>query len=162
VSVTVWVPRDAGALALGAEATAQALVAEARAQGVEVRLRRNGSRGLYWLEPLVEVECAEGRIAYGPVTARDVPELVAKGMLKGGAHPLRHGDIESHAWMATQQRLTFARVGRIDPLDLDAYRASGGYRGLARALEFGPDATVNEVLESGLRGRGGAAFPTGI
>jgi formate dehydrogenase iron-sulfur subunit len=162
VSVTVWVPRDAGALALGAEATAQALVAEARAQGVEVRLRRNGSRGLYWLEPLVEVECAEGRIAYGPVTARDVPELVAKGMLKGGAHPLRHGDIESHAWMATQQRLTFARVGRIDPLDLDAYRASGGYRGLARALELGPDATVNEVLESGLRGRGGAAFPTGI
>jgi formate dehydrogenase iron-sulfur subunit len=162
VSVTVWVPRDAGALALGAEATAQALVAESRAQGVEIRLRRNGSRGLYWLEPLVEVECAAGRIAYGPVTARDVPELVAKGMLKGGAHPLRHGDIESHAWMATQQRLTFARVGRIDPLDLDAYRASGGYRGLARALELGPDATVNEVLESGLRGRGGAAFPTGI
>ena len=162
MSVTVWVPRDAGALALGAEATAQALVAEARAQGVEVRLRRNGSRGLYWLEPLVEVECAEGRIAYGPVTAREVPELVAKGMLTGGAHPLRHGDIESHAWMATQQRLTFARVGRIDPLDLDAYRASGGYRGLARALELGPDATVNEVLESGLRGRGGAAFPTGI
>ncbi len=162
MSVTVWVPRDAGALALGAEATAQKIVAEARAAGVDVRLRRNGSRGLYWLEPLVEVECAEGRIAYGPVTARDVPELVAKGMLQGGAHALRHGDIESHAWMATQQRLTFARVGRIDPLDLDAYRATGGYSGLARALELGPEATVNEVLESGLRGRGGAAFPTGI
>ena len=162
MSVTVWVPRDAGALALGAEATANKLLAEARAAGVEVRLRRNGSRGLYWLEPMVEVECAEGRIAYGPVTERDVPDLVAKGLLKGGAHALRLGAIEEHPWLASQQRLTFLRVGRIDPLDLEAYRASGGYHGLARALELGPEATVNEVLESGLRGRGGAAFPTGI
>ncbi len=162
MSVTVWVPGDAGALALGAEATARKLVAEARAAGVEVNLRRNGSRGHYRLAPLVEVECAEGRIAYGPVTARDVPDLVAKGLLKGGAHPLRLGKIEEHPWLASQQRLTFARVGRIDPLDLDAYRASGGYKGLARAIELGPEAAVNEVLESGLRGRGGAAFPTGI
>ncbi len=162
MSVTVWVPRDAGALALGAEATANKLLAEARAAGVDVRLRRNGSRGLYWLEPMVEVECAEGRIAYGPVTERDVPDLVAKGLLKGGAHALRLGAIEEHPWLASQQRLTFLRVGRIDPLDLEAYRASGGYHGLARALELGPEATVNEVLESGLRGRGGAAFPTGI
>jgi len=162
MSVTVWVPGDAGALALGAQATAQGIVAEARAAGIDVKLRRNGSRGLYWLEPLVEVECAEGRIAYGPVHARDVPELVAKGMLKGGAHALRLGKIEEHPWMASQQRLTFARVGRIDPLDLDAYRASGGYKGLARAVDLGPEPTVNEVLESGLRGRGGAAFPTGI
>ncbi len=162
MSVTVWVPRDAGALALGAEATANKLLAEARAAGVDVRLRRNGSRGLYWLEPMVEVECAEGRIAYGPVTERDVPDLVAKGLLKGAAHALRLGAIEEHPWLASQQRLTFLRVGRIDPLDLEAYRASGGYQGLARALELGPEATVNEVLESGLRGRGGAAFPTGI
>ncbi|HEU4517562.1 MAG TPA: NADH-ubiquinone oxidoreductase-F iron-sulfur binding region domain-containing protein, partial [Steroidobacteraceae bacterium] len=136
--------------------------AEAKAAGTAITVRRNGSRGLYWLEPLVEVECADGRIAYGPVTARDVPDLVAKGFLQGAAHPLRIGGIEEHPWFATQQRLTFARVGRIDPLDLAAYRASGGYKGLARALELGPDATVNEVLESGLRGRGGAAFPTGI
>jgi formate dehydrogenase iron-sulfur subunit len=162
MSVTVWVPRDAGALALGAEASARRLVAEARAAGTEVRLRRNGSRGLYWLEPLVEVECAAGRIAYGPVGEADAPGLVKAGFLEGAAHPLRLGHIEDHAWLATQQRLTFARVGRIDPLDLEAYRAAGGYRGLARALELGPEATVNEVLESGLRGRGGAAFPTGI
>ena len=162
MSVTVWIPRDAGALALGAEATAKRLVAEARAAGVEIKVRRNGSRGLYWLEPLVEVECADGRIAYGPVTEREVPDLVANGLLTGAAHPLRLGKIEEHPWFASQQRLTFARVGRIDPLDLAAYRASGGYAGLARAIELGPDATVNEVLESGLRGRGGAAFPTGI
>jgi formate dehydrogenase iron-sulfur subunit len=162
VSVTVWVPRDAGALALGAEATARKLQAQAKAAGTDVTIRRNGSRGLYWLEPLVEVECAAGRIAYGPVAERDVPDLVAKGLLTGAAHPLRIGPIEEHPWFATQQRLTFARVGRIDPLDLAAYRASGGYKGLARALELGPEATVHEVLESGLRGRGGAAFPTGI
>jgi formate dehydrogenase iron-sulfur subunit len=162
VTVTVWVPRDAGALALGAEATARELVRAAKAAGTEVRLRRNGSRGLYWLEPLIEVECAEGRIAYGPVTAKDVRGLVEKGLLKGGAHPLRLGPIEKHPWFASQQRLTFARVGRIDPLDLGEYIAHGGFKGLRRALEIGFLATVNEVVESGLRGRGGAAFPTGI
>jgi formate dehydrogenase iron-sulfur subunit len=162
VSVTVWIPRDAGALALGAEATARRIEKEARTAGVAVNVRRNGSRGLYWLEPLIEVECAEGRIAYGPVAEKDVPALVAAGMLKGAAHPLRLGDIEKHPWYASQQRLTFARVGRIDPLDLAAYRASGGYQGLARALAMSPDAAVREVLDSGLRGRGGAAFPTGI
>ncbi|MFZ2507517.1 MAG: NADH-ubiquinone oxidoreductase-F iron-sulfur binding region domain-containing protein [Steroidobacteraceae bacterium] len=156
--VTVWVSRDAGALALGAEATAQQLLAG----GDGIRLRRNGSRGMYWLEPLVEVECAAGRVAYGPVAARDVPGLLKKGLLQGAAHPLRLGPIEAHPWFASQQRLTFARVGRIDPLDLDDYLAHGGFRGLRRAVEIGSVATVNEVVESGLRGRGGAAFPTGL
>ena len=162
MTVTVWVSRDAGALALGAEATAQMLVAAAQKAGAPIRLRRNGSRGLFWLEPLVEVECAEGRIAYGPVSAKDVPELVAKGLLQGGAHPLRLGPVEQHPWFKSQQRLTFARVGQIDPLDLNDFLALGGFRGLRRALEIGGPATVTEVLDSGLRGRGGAAFPTGI
>jgi formate dehydrogenase iron-sulfur subunit len=162
MSVTAWVPRDAGALALGAEAVARRIQAEAKAAGADVIVRRNGSRGLYWLEPLVEIETPAGRIAYGPVAEGAVAGLVAKGLFEGAAHPLRLGPIEEHPWLATQQRLTFARVGRIDPLDLAAYRASGGYQGLARALELGAEATVNEVLESGLRGRGGAAFPTGI
>jgi formate dehydrogenase iron-sulfur subunit len=162
MTVTVWVPRDAGAIAVGADATARRLLEAARAAGTEVRLRRNGSRGLYWLEPLVEVECAAGRIAYGPVMERDVPDLVEKGFLRGEAHPLRLGAIEEHPWLATQQRLTFARVGRVDPLDLDDYLAHGGYRGLSRALEIGSAATVQQVIDSGLRGRGGAAFPTGV
>ena len=162
MTVTGWVPRDAGALAFGAEATARKLLVTARASGAAISLRRNGSRGLYWLEPLVEVECASGRIAYGPVTEREVPGLLEKGLLRGEAHPLRLGPVEEHPWLASQQRLTFARVGRIDPLDLNAYLASGGFRGLMRALEIGPLATVNEVVESGLRGRGGAAFPTGV
>jgi formate dehydrogenase iron-sulfur subunit len=162
VTVTVWVPRDAGALALGAEATARKLVAVARAAGIEVRLRRNGSRGMYWLEPLVEVECAAVRIGYGPVTERDVEGLVAAGMLRGEPHALCLGDVEAHPWLASQQRLTFVRVGRADPVDLDDYLASGGYRGLGKALEIGPAATVQVVVDSGLRGRGGAAFPTGV
>jgi formate dehydrogenase iron-sulfur subunit len=162
VTVTVWISRDAGALALGAEATAQKLLVAARARGAAIRLRRNGSRGLYWLEPLVEVECAAGRIAYGPVSEHDVAGLFEQGLLRGEAHPLRLGPIEAHQWYASQQRLTFARVGRIDPLDLDDYLAQGGFRGLRRALEIGSLAIVNEVVESGLRGRGGAAFPTGI
>jgi formate dehydrogenase iron-sulfur subunit len=162
MTVTVWVPRDAGALAVGAEATARKLVAAACDAGTTVRLRRNGSRGLYWLEPLVEVECAAGRIAYGPVTERDVPDLIEHGLLSGGAHPLRLGVIENQPWLASQQRLTFSRVGRIDPLDLGDYLGHGGYRGLRRALEIGPAATVRQVIDSGLRGRGGAAFPTGI
>ena len=124
MSVTVWIPRDAGALSLGAEAVVRKLQAEAQAAGEKIAIRRNGSRGLYWLEPLVEVETPAGRIAYGPVTERDVPDLVAKGLLKGAAHALRVGPIEEHPWFASQQRLTFARVGRIDPLDLAAYRAS--------------------------------------
>ncbi len=162
MTVTAWVSRDAGALALGAEATAQALLAAARAAGGDVNLRRNGSRGLYWLEPLIEVECEAGRIAYGPVTAQEVPRLLGNGLLQGAADPLRLGPIEQHPWLASQQRLTFARVGRNDPLDLDAYVAQGGFRGLRRALEIGGIATAGEVVESGLRGRGGAAFPTGI
>ena len=162
MTVTVWVPRDAGAVAVGAEATAQKLVAAARDAGTAIRLRRNGSRGLYWLEPLVEVECAAGRIAYGPVTERDVPGLIEQGLLRGEAHPLRLGIIEKHPWLASQQRLTFARVGRIDPLDIGDYLSHGGYRGLRRALEIGPAATVQQVIDSGLRGRGGAAFPTGV
>jgi formate dehydrogenase iron-sulfur subunit len=161
MTARIWVPRDAGALALGAESTAQALLTATRAAGIEIELHRNGSRGLYWLEPLVEVECGAVRIGYGPVRARDVPALVAGGLLQGREHALRLGPIESHPWLASQQRLTFSRVGRIDPLDLEDYVARGGFRGLRRALELGPAATVKEVLDSGLRGRGGAAFPTG-
>jgi len=162
MTVTVWVPRDAGALALGAEATARRLARVANDAGTSVRLRRNGSRGMYWLEPLVEVECAAGRVGYGPVRERDVDGLVAAGMLRGEPHALCIGPVDRHPWLASQQRLTFARVGRTEPLDLDEYLANGGYRGLRRALEIGPAATVTTVVDSGLRGRGGAAFPAGV
>ena len=152
----VFVPGDAAAIAVGADEVAAAL---ARA-GVAVT--RNGSRGLFWLEPLVEVDTPEGRIGYGPVAAEDVPALLAAGLLAGGAHPLRLGPTEEIPFLKRQTRLTFSRCGIIDPRSLDDFRAHGGYAGLARALALGPAATVEEVVASGLRGRGGAGFPTGI
>ena len=162
MGVTVYVPRDASALSLGAEAVARAIRAQADERGLDARIVRNGSRGMFWLEPLVEVERSDVRLAYGPVTAADVPGLFASGFLDGGSHQLALGPTEEIPFFKNQERLTFARVGVIDPVDLDAYIAHGGYAGLAKALTMAPAEIVTAVTESGLRGRGGAAFPTGI
>ncbi|MDE2154386.1 MAG: NADH-quinone oxidoreductase subunit NuoF [Xanthomonadaceae bacterium] len=162
MSITVYVPRDAGALSLGAEAVATAIAGEARQRNVDVRIVRNGSRGLYWLEPLVEVGTADGRVAYGPVQAGDVAALFDADFLHAGTHPLAWGPTEDIPWLKSQQRLTFARVGIVDPRSLDDYRAHGGYRGLEAALRLGGADIVQAVTDSGLRGRGGAAFPAGI
>jgi formate dehydrogenase iron-sulfur subunit len=151
----IWVPRDAAAKALGAEEVVSALRAEAEARGIEVEIRRNGSRGMIWLEPLVEIERDGVRMGFGPVTAADVPALL-DGTLEG------LGPVEEIPFFARQDRLTFARVGRIDPLDLADYEAHGGLAGLRRALGMEAVEIVAEVTESGLRGRGGAGFPTGI
>jgi formate dehydrogenase iron-sulfur subunit len=159
----VYVSRDAAALSVGADATADALLKAAVATGIELLLKRVGSRGMVWLEPLVEVEDSAGqRIAYGPVCARDVPSLVTAGLFDAAPHPLRLGRVEDLWWYAQQQRLTFARCGIVDPLSLDDYRAHGGYEGLRNALAMSPAEIVQAVTDSGLRGRGGAAFPTGI
>ncbi|MFO0934198.1 MAG: NADH-quinone oxidoreductase subunit NuoF [Planctomycetota bacterium] len=160
--VRVYVPRDAAARSLGADAVARALEAEAARRGTPVTIVRNGSRGMLWLEPLVEVETAAGRVGYGPVRAADVPGLLAQGMLTGGTHPLRIGRPEAHPFLARQQRLVFARCGVTDPLDLAAYEAHGGLAGLRAALGKSGAQVVEEVTTSGLRGRGGAGFPTGI
>ena len=158
----IYVPRDAAALAVGADTVAQALQHECAARGLAVELVRNGSRGLLWLETLVEVETAQGRVAYGPVQAADVPGLLDAGMLQGQPHALCHGLTEQMSYLARQERLTFARVGIIDPLSLQDYEAHGGWQGLRSAVAMAPEAIVRQVLDSGLRGRGGAAFPAGI
>ncbi|CAI8958398.1 formate dehydrogenase beta subunit [Methylocaldum szegediense] len=159
---TVYVPRDSSALSLGAERVAAAIRGEAAKRNISVDLVRNGSRGLYWLEPLVEVVTDRGRIAYGPVRVGDVPSLFEADFLQGGSHPLCLGPTDDLWYLKNQERLTFARVGITDPVSLDDYLAHDGYRGLRRALEMAPSAIVDEVTTSGLRGRGGAAFPTGI
>ncbi|MFE3838260.1 formate dehydrogenase beta subunit [Pseudogemmobacter sonorensis] len=154
----VWVPRDAAARALGAEAVVAALQAEAARRGLTVEILRNGSRGMVWLEPLVEVETPRGRQAFGPMT----PETVTQ-VFDGG--PLGLGPTEDLPWMRAQTRLTFARCGVIEPLSMAQYRAHGGLEGLARALTLAEEAgggIVEEIAASGLRGRGGAGFPTGI
>ncbi|WP_435389780.1 formate dehydrogenase beta subunit [Halomonas sabkhae] len=161
--VRVYVPRDTTALAMGADAVAERLESEASTRGSDIELVRNGSRGLAWLEPMVEVETASGRVAYGPVSAGDVPGLLDAGMLEGNDdHALACGPTDAIPYLARQQRLTFSRIGVTDPLSLDDYRALEGFQGLENALAMSGQAIVDEVKESGLRGRGGAAFPTGI
>ena len=162
MSVTVYVPNDSTAIGVGANATAQAISRIAAERGIDLRLIRNGSRGLFWLEPFVEVVTGEGRIGYGPVEAQDVPSLFDAGFLQGGAHRLRLGPPESIPYLARQERLTFSRVGIIDPLSIADYEAHGGGRGLRSALRAQPTDLVEEITKSGLRGRGGAAFPAGI
>jgi formate dehydrogenase iron-sulfur subunit len=154
----IYIPLDSVAVALGADALVAALEAEADRRGVAVQIIRNGSRGMVWLEPLVEVVSDAGRLGFGPLTLADVPGLF--GDL--GAHPKALGLVEDLPWMKGQTRLTFARVGVIDPLSLDDYRAHGGFVGLDRAKAMSKAQIVAEVTDSGLRGRGGAGFPTGI
>jgi formate dehydrogenase iron-sulfur subunit len=160
--ITVLVPRDAAALALGADAIANAIAAEAQCRGKAVRIVRNGSRGLFWLEPMIEVATAKGRIAYGPVAEADVPVLFDAGFLDGSAHPLCLGPTDKIPYLARQQRVTMKRVGVVDPRLLFDYLANGGGTGLERAKQMAPAEIVQAVTDSGLRGRGGAAFPAGI
>jgi formate dehydrogenase iron-sulfur subunit len=162
MSARVFVPGDSSALSVGADAVAGAILDEARRRSLDIAIVRTGSRGLFWLEPLVEVETASGRVGYGPVAADEAAELFEADFLGGGAHPKALGRVEDIPYLARQQRLIFARCGLTDPLSLDDYRRHGGLRGLERALSLGPKATIEEVLASGLRGRGGAGFPTGI
>ena len=162
MTVRIYVPRDAAALALGADRVARALAAEAQSRGLDIVIVRNGSRGMHWLEPLIEVETAGGRIAYGPVKASDVPGLLDVGLLEGKGHPLCLGATEEIPFLKNQTRLTFARCGVIDPVSLDDYKAHGGLKGLEKAIAMAPLDVVKEVTDSGLRGRGGAGFPTGI
>ena len=161
MSLRLYVPRDAGAVAVGADEVAAALEQAAAKRGIAIEIVRTGSRGLYWLEPMVEISSARGRIAFGPLGEADAPSVL-DAAISGGHHPLQLGLAEEIPFLKRQTRLTFARCGVIDPRSLDDYRAYGGYKGLKRALTLGRDAILAEVAASGLRGRGGAGFPTGI
>ncbi|MFV0386643.1 formate dehydrogenase beta subunit, partial [Paracoccus sp. (in: a-proteobacteria)] len=151
----IYVPMDSAARAVGADAVAEAIAREAAARDMPVQIIRNGTRGMIWLEPLVEIDAGEGRVGFGPVAPGDVPAL-----LDGTLDSL--GPVEDIPYFARQTRLTFARCGVIDPLDLDDYQAHGGLAGLRRAIAMTQAQIVQEVTDSGLRGRGGAGFPTGI
>lgn len=160
--IRIFVPQDSAAVSVGADDVAEAIAASATRLGRSVEIIRNGSRGLFWLEPLVEIEINGIRHAFGPVAADDVPGLFAAGFETGGTHPLCLGPTDDIPYLAAQDRLTFARAGIADPLDLVAYQALGGLDGLKKALTLGSQAIIAEVETSGLRGRGGAAFPAAI
>ena len=158
----VFVPLDSAALSMGANEVAQAISNHAAKAGLDVTVVRNGSRGMLWLEPLVEVETEAGRIGYANVSADQIPDLIAAGLLSGSPHDSCLGLVEDLDFLKNQTRITFARVGVIDPLSLADYEAHGGLKGLRNAIAMTPANIVNEVTESGLRGRGGAGFPAGI
>ncbi len=158
----LFVPDDAAALSMGADKVAAAIKAEAEKRKLEIEVIRNGSRGLFWLEPLVEVETVKGRVAYGPVTPKDVASLFDADFLNGGKHRLGLGLTGEIDYLKKQERLTFARCGIIDPLSIEDYVAHGGFAGLKAALAKSGADIVKDVTDSGLRGRGGAGFPTGI
>jgi formate dehydrogenase iron-sulfur subunit len=162
MTARIFISRDSTALALGADATARAIEAEAKKRGIDVTIVRNGSRGMFWLEPLVEIDAPAGRVGDGPIRAADVPARFDAGFERGNVHGLRVGPIGMIPFFERQERLTFARVGITDPVSVDDYRAHGGYRGLENALAMSGEDIVKAVTDSGLRGRGGAAFPAGI
>jgi formate dehydrogenase iron-sulfur subunit len=161
MKMRIFVPRDAAAIAVGADEIAAALEQVAEKRDVPIKIIRNGSRGLMWLEPMIEVATVKGRVAYGPVSPADVPSLF-DAMTSNRPHKLRLGLTEEIPWLKRQTRLTFARCGIIDPRSVEDYRAHDGYKGLERALTMTSDAILADVTASGLRGRGGAGFPTGI
>ncbi|MER0238322.1 NADH-quinone oxidoreductase subunit NuoF [Fulvimarina sp. MAC8] len=158
----VYVPLDSFAVANGADEIAEELQKLSDDRGLGIEIVRNGSHGMAWLEPLVEVDTGNGRVGYGPIEPGEMEALLDAGFLTGGDHAKRIGDVFEHPFMKGQTRLTFKRCGVTDPLSLEDYEAHGGLLGLRRALEMGSEAIVEEVKESGLRGRGGAGFPTGI
>ncbi len=162
MSITIYVPCDSSAISLGADRVASAIAQEAVKRGIDIKLIRNGSRGMFWLEPLIEVSTPKGRVAYGSVQTDDIPGLFDADFTQGGAHTLFLGLTEELDYFKKQQRLTFARIGKTDPLSLADYIENDGYRGLKNALAMTQADIVQAVTDSGLRGRGGAAFPTGI
>jgi formate dehydrogenase iron-sulfur subunit len=159
---TVYVSRDSAALSVGADEVAAAIATSPAAAGRAIDLVRTGSRGLLWLEPMVEVLTPQGRVAYGPVAPEEVGGLVRNGLLDGAKTGHSLGCTDEHEWLRDQKRVTFARVGVIDPLSVRDYEAHGGMKGLRNALASTPTEVVDEVTNSGLRGRGGAGFPAGI
>jgi formate dehydrogenase iron-sulfur subunit len=158
----IFVPCDMAALSVGADAVARAIAEQIATRRLDVTIVRNGSRGMFWLEPLVEVETPKGRVAYGPVTPDSVAGLFDAGFFDGKSHALCLGLTEEIPYLKNQERLTFARCGIVDPLSLSDYISRDGYKGLQNALKLKPEQIIEEVTNSGLRGRGGAGFPTGI
>ncbi|MGM4902989.1 formate dehydrogenase beta subunit [Tardiphaga sp. 866_E4_N2_1] len=160
-TLKIYIPRDAAAVSVGADELVSAFEAEAQKRKLAIEIIRPGSRGLLWLEPMIEVATPEGRVAFGPVEEKDVASVL-DAMVANGSHALRLGVAEEIPWLKKQTRLTFVRCGVVDPRSVEDYIAHGGYKGLARALTLDSAGIIADVTTSGLRGRGGAGFPTGI
>ncbi len=162
MTVKVYIARETSAQSVGAEAIVRQLIELMQKAGVDLEVIRPGSRGITWLEPLIEVDTEQGRVAYGPVTPDVLPDLIAAGFYLGKPHALGHGLTEQLPYFSAQQRATFRRCGLVKAGSIENYRAHDGFAGLERALQMSPRQIIDAVKNSGLRGRGGAGFPTGI
>ena len=162
MSYKIFIPRDSSALSLGADKVYKEILSESKKRDINIEIIRNGSRGLFWLEPMIEVETSKGRVAYGPINISDINSLFDSEFFLGKKHNLFLGITEEIKWLKNQERLTYARVGITDPVSIEDYEGLDGFKGLKNALKLSPEKIVQEVADSGLRGRGGAAFPTGI
>jgi formate dehydrogenase iron-sulfur subunit len=162
MSITIYVPRDSAALAVGAERVAERIAQEAAIRGVSFGMVRNGSRGLFWLEPMVEVQPPPRAASPTGRWTRRRGRLLTRVFPVGGSARAAAGPHRRDSVSEKQERLTFARMGVTDPLSLADYQAHEGYAGLRRALALQATEVVQQVLDAGLRGRGGAAFPAGI
>ncbi len=160
--INVFVPIDDASCSVGANEVAHEIQNQAKLKNIDIQLIRNGSRGMLWLEPLVEVEIDNVRIGFANVQENKVKELFETDFLTNKNHPASLGVVDNHEWLKNQTRVTFQRVGIVDPLDIKDYENHGGLAGLKNALKLTDSQIVNEVTESGLRGRGGAGFPAGI
>ena len=158
----IFISCDSAAVALGADVIVEKINAESKSRGIDVKVNRNSTRGMFWLEPLVEVQTSSGRVAYGPIQSADVSDLFDCGFLEGHSHIKYLGLTEQIPYLAKQQRLTFSRMGVTKPLSILDYKSHGGFLGLKKALQNGAEFILKELLDSGLRGRGGAAFPAGV
>ncbi len=145
MALRLYLSNDTSARAAGA-----GLLADSWSERPEVQLIRTSSRGAFFLEPMVERDSPDGRLAWFNVTPDDLRSIVA-GI--GGT------SVRSIPFLTQQVRFTFANFGETEPLALDEYQARGGLQGLEMALRATPDAIVEELRVSQLRGRGGAAFP---
>ena len=166
MTTRIYIPADTTACALGADSVAVEIAVQSQIRGLDIEVIRNGSRGAFWLEPLIEIEQDGGRIVFGPISRGDATGILEVFSEEGYDGLIQHelclGSVSDIEWLSRQDRLTFARAGWTDPRQLDDYKLHGGYEGLTRALEMLPADIVETVKSSGLRGRGGAAFPTGI
>jgi formate dehydrogenase iron-sulfur subunit len=158
----IYIPRETAAVSVGADEVALALAQHAKQARIDIELVRNGSWGASWLEPLLEVEVDNVRIAYGNVSAADIPGLFAAGLIEGGEHERRLGPTSEIAYLINQDRWTFWRCGLVNPLSLEDFQMHQGFKALRKAFADGAESILTAVADSGLRGRGGAAFPTGI
>ncbi|MGI9272529.1 MAG: formate dehydrogenase beta subunit [Woeseiaceae bacterium] len=158
----IYVPRETAAISVGADDVAIAVARYAKENKCEIELIRNGSWGATWLEPMFEVVVDDKRIAYGNVEPDDVAGLFEAGLLNGGDHAKHLGPVDEIPYLIKQDRWTFWRCGLINPLSVEDFQAHQGFEAISKAFEMGQQPVIDAIKESGLRGRGGAAFPAGI